>query len=254
MSGGGLPPLKRQSWRGGALIGAGWAVFAGRVGDNRPHRHHALQLVIADPEPVSVWVDGHGLSLTSGLLIAADRRHRVEPGHARLLFVDRESAAGRALSLRCSQGMRLLSPEEAAAVAAAWPRSPAGPLTAVLALFGIRESLDDERAPDADRVARVLASLPARLDQPLSLDILARDAALSASRFRHRARLQVGMPLRPYVRWLRLQRALVLAAAGTSLTHAAVEAGFSDAAHLTRTMQGHFGVAPSDILAALRAS
>lgn len=242
----------RSAWQGDAGLGPGWAVFAGQVGDNRPHRHHALQLVLPVDDAIAVWIDGHGEALTRGVVIAADRAHRLGPGRARLLFVDRESAAGRALSLRCSQGMRLLSADDAAALAAVWPRSATSPLTAVLAVFGIREDTEDAPGPDRDRVARVLASLPNRLDEPLTLDVLAREAALSASRFRHRARQQVGMPLRPYVRWLRLQRALVLAAGGASLTQAAVEAGFSDAAHLTRTMQGHFGVAPSDILAALR--
>ncbi|MAL03739.1 MAG: AraC family transcriptional regulator, partial [Arenimonas sp.] len=36
------------------------------------------------------------------------------------------------------------------------------------------------------------------------------------------------------------------------LTRAAQDAGFADAAHLTRTMQRHFGVAPSDVIQALR--
>jgi AraC-like DNA-binding protein len=60
------------------------------------------------------------------------------------------------------------------------------------------------------------------------------------------------MPLRPYLRWLRLRQALELAAGGTSLTQAAQDAGFSDAAHLTRTMRRHFGVAPSNVVRALR--
>lgn len=246
----GLP--LRAAWQGDAGLGHGWAVFVGRVGDNRPHRHHALQLVLPVDDPIAVWIDGHGEMLTRGVVIAADRAHRLGPGRARLLFVDRESAAGRALSLRCSQGMRSLNVDDAAALSTAWPRSATSPLTAVLAVFGIREDSEDALGPDHDRVARVLASVPNRLDESLTLDVLAREAALSASRFRHRARQQVGMPLRPYVRWLRLQRAMALVATGRSLTQAAADAGFSDAAHLTRTMQAHFGVAPSDILPALR--
>jgi AraC-like DNA-binding protein len=85
------------------------------------------------------------------------------------------------------------------------------------------------------------------------LETLAARAALSPSRFRHRVRELVGMPLRPYLRWLRLRRALMVAASGVSLTRAAQDAGFADAdaAHLTRTMQRHFGVAPSEVVAAL---
>ena len=35
---------------------------------------------------------------------------------------------------------------------------------------------------------------------------------------------------------------------GSSLTDAAVEAGFADAAHFTRTFRGHFGIPPSALL------
>ena len=118
--------------------------------------------------------------------------------------------------------------------------------------MGVQAQEAPPPTPERDRVAKVLSTLPARLDEVLSLERLASAAAMSASRFRHRARAQVGMPLRPYLRWLRLQRALALAVTGVSLTQAAMDAGFSDAAHLTRTMQEHFGVAPSDIVAALR--
>jgi AraC-like DNA-binding protein len=55
----------------------------------------------------------------------------------------------------------------------------------------------------------------------------------------------LGIPLRPYLRWLRFQRAATAIVAGMPLTRAAVEAGFSDAAHMTRTFKQMFGLAPS---------
>jgi AraC-like DNA-binding protein len=60
------------------------------------------------------------------------------------------------------------------------------------------------------------------------------------------------MAVRPYLRWLRLARALQAAARGLSLTDAAHEAGFADAAHFTRTMRRHFGVTPGSMLRSLR--
>ena len=55
----------------------------------------------------------------------------------------------------------------------------------------------------------------------------------------------VGIPLRPYVRWLRLQRAATAIVTGTPLSLAAAEAGFSDAAHMSRTFKQMFGMTPS---------
>jgi AraC-like DNA-binding protein len=55
----------------------------------------------------------------------------------------------------------------------------------------------------------------------------------------------VGLPLRPYLRWLRVQRAAAAIAAGQPLAQAAASAGFSDAAHMSRTFRDMFGLPPS---------
>jgi AraC-like DNA-binding protein len=57
----------------------------------------------------------------------------------------------------------------------------------------------------------------------------------------------VGVPVRPYILWLRLQRAACDLKDGASVTSAAHRAGFSDAAHLTRTFRRMLGVTPSDL-------
>ena len=57
--------------------------------------------------------------------------------------------------------------------------------------------------------------------------------------------------------WLRGDRfpeslMLEALAQGASLTAAAHDAGFTDSAHLTHTFRDHFGLAPTDLLAATR--
>jgi AraC-like DNA-binding protein len=55
----------------------------------------------------------------------------------------------------------------------------------------------------------------------------------------------MGIPLRPYLAWLRLQRAATAIVGGNSLGEAAHAAGFADAAHMSRTFKRMLGVAPS---------
>jgi len=55
----------------------------------------------------------------------------------------------------------------------------------------------------------------------------------------------IGLPLRPYLAWLRLQRAAAGIVSGAPLAQAAVDAGFSDAAHMSRTFRKMLGMAPS---------
>lgn len=252
MSAAGVSQSRRQPWLGGALMGAGWATFAGSVGDNREHAHHALQLVVAETGDIAVWIRGRGEVRAPAILLAADVVHRLHPGPARLLYLDRESHGGRGLSPTCAAGARELSPQERSAVLAAWPRPGQEELWPVLAALGLPTSVSPIDAERDDRVRRLLDALVICVEDDESLTTLAARVALSPSRFRYRVRELVGMPLRPYLRWLRLRRALTVTASGVSLTRAAQDAGFADAAHLTRTMQRHFGVAPSDVVAALR--
>jgi len=99
------------------------------------------------------------------------------------------------------------------------------------------------------RVWRVLTHLRQQrspLDDP-SLKALAGIAGLSESRFMHVFTESVGVPVRPYILWLRLQRAACDLMNGASVTTAAHAAGFSDAAHLTRTFRRMLGVTPTDL-------
>jgi AraC-like DNA-binding protein len=242
----------RTPWHGGALMGAGWATFSGAVGGNREHAHHALQLVVHETGDVSVWIDGRGEVRAPAVLLDADVVHRLYPGPTHLLYLDRQSRAGRLLSPSCVAGTRGLTSFERRAVLDAWPSPTRLDLGPMLVALGLAPSAGSLASDQDDRVQGVLDSLMTRTDWDGTLTTLAAKAALSPSRFRHRVRELIGMPLRPYLRWLRLRRALMLAAGGVSLTRAAQDSGFADAAHLTRTMQRHFGVAPSDVVQALR--
>jgi AraC-like DNA-binding protein len=70
-------------------------------------------------------------------------------------------------------------------------------------------------------------------------------AHLSPSRLTHRFSEEVGIPFRRFVLWLRLRRAAEERAKSTTLTEAAIAAGFSDLSHLNRVCRATFGVSPS---------
>ena len=105
-------------------------------------------------------------------------------------------------------------------------------------------------------VRRVLSRLaePRAVFDDLSLKTLADVAGLSPSRFMHAFTESVGVPVRPYILWLRLQRAACDLKDGASITSAAHRAGFSDAAHMTRTFRRMLGATPSDLALLTRVS
>jgi len=92
------------------------------------------------------------------------------------------------------------------------------------------------------RVRQVLTLVHGRLDCPPTQAEAAKHVGVSASRLGHLFKQQVGLPMRHYILWLRLRRALTEALAGATMTEAAHLAGFSDAAHFARTCQRMFGL------------
>jgi AraC-like DNA-binding protein len=98
-------------------------------------------------------------------------------------------------------------------------------------------------------IIRARAWLTLHLDEDdLSLERVAREAGLSGGRLSHLWSEHLGLGFRPFILWLRLQRAARELASGESLTSAAAAAGFADGAHMARTFRRMFGLAPSDVV------
>jgi AraC-like DNA-binding protein len=187
------------------------------------------------------------------VLVRPDAWHEVNARGTDVLiaFVDAESELGAALAERTASEVAAIPP----ATVAEW-RTHLGDAAASLTAARVepwvtRTLLRDRRPPPIDyRVRRVLRALPGRLaeEEAVSLDAVAASVGLSPSRFMHLFTRSVGVPLRPYVLWLRLQCGARELALGKSVADAAHAAGFSDAAHFTRTFRRMLGATPRQIL------
>jgi len=82
----------------------------------------------------------------------------------------------------------------------------------------------------------------------LSMEDMAEEVNLSASRFSHLFKESVSVPYQRYVLWQRLLFALRELRDGVQLTDVAHSAGFSDSAHFSRTFRKMFGMSPSDLV------
>ena len=184
------------------------------------------------------------------VLVRPDARHEVDARGTNVLliaFVDAESELGAALADRIDGGISSVPVKQVAR----W-RAALGPKITEARVEGWvkKELRNGSRAVKIDpRVRRAIKYLRERLggSHDLSLKALADISGLSASRFMHVFTESVGVPLRPYILWLRLQRASCELMDGASMTAAAHNAGFSDAAHMTRTFRRMLGTTPSDL-------
>lgn len=241
-------PQAPIAWRGAARMGLGWGLFIGAAGDNRPHSHHALQVLLSDT-PKALWTERSGWCSYLGVMIGPELTHALAPGaeDVTLIYVEPESDAGRRLQSTLHAGIRVLSADEVAAIRRDLDRMPEQEPDWLLTTLLTAETQTKAVAAADEVIDRIVSALPMQLTHPVSAAMMARKAGLSSSRFQHRFRACTGLALRPYLRWRRLLVAMAAVMQGETLTGAAVSAGFADAAHFTRTVRRHFGITPSTV-------
>ncbi|MBF6329230.1 helix-turn-helix transcriptional regulator [Nocardia transvalensis] len=213
------------------------------------HAHHSVQVLVARRGEF-VLSDSAGADVVClAAVIPADAAHAMTQGveEGEMVHLAPESDDGSALSRSVAR------PESAAA----WV--DAG--VALAARLGedewwadglpyVRSTVRPRRHPAVTAAARLLPDL---LEAgPVRLRDVSCQVGLSESRLAHLFSEEIGLPFRPYVRWLRMCRAVDLIAAGHSLTDAAHAAGFFDAAHLTRVSNKTFGLSPAALISEMQ--
>lgn len=104
------------------------------------------------------------------------------------------------------------------------------------------EKLNSTMDPRIEKIAKRI-----RLEIPNSIRMkeIGKDFSISEDRLIRLFKENLGIPLRRYLLWVRILRAVKELKAGKNLTEAAHEAGFSDSAHFSRTFKENFGFIPS---------
>ncbi|NVJ15755.1 helix-turn-helix transcriptional regulator [Myxococcus sp. AM010] len=219
------------------------------------HAHHAMHLVLCRQGELSVRAQGRKTAeQAAGVLVGPDLPHALDARGSEvvILFIEPESDDGARLQAALDGPLRLFGTTQRDALLGGLPTAGA---LAHEAVGGWMEStlaaLSGAPEPPRHlhpRVRKLLRHLRAEAaPEDTSLEALAQVAGLSPGRLMHTFTESVGVPLRPYLLWLRLQRAAGAIAAGRTLGDAAHAAGFSDAAHLTRTFRRMFGTTPSSL-------
>ncbi len=227
--------------------------FVGHLGAVDLHRHAAPAVVVGLSRPISFFAKGHEVVEARGAIIVPGVQHELHVGEqqALTLYVEPGSGWARAVMRACGQSafLPLADPEPWCQLADALI---GGALDAGLCNATLTLALDALLTmPLAGRIdARIEHALErCRWGGEEDEALLARRVCLSGSRLRHLFVEDTGTTLSRYRLWCRIRRAVTSALAGQSLTSAAVEAGFFDSAHFSRSFREMFGVSPSAILA-----
>jgi AraC-like DNA-binding protein len=102
------------------------------------------------------------------------------------------------------------------------------------------------------RIALAAARVKADPSGPLDARSLAEGVGLSFHRFLHLFTLECGTPFRRFRMWKRARSFLLHVARDTRMTDVALDVGYPDAAHFSRSIRRCYGLTPSDIAAGSR--
>jgi AraC-like DNA-binding protein len=212
------------------------------------HAHHATQMVVA-PQGLDIEDGAGGRMRARAAVVPPHLSHRHgASAHAAFLFLDGDDVASRELSRdaepRCEtwrrEALEVSVPHEPT------PQQARALIAAILAATGVRPP----PKPRHPATRRMCASLDA--SDHVDLARLSHEAGLSPRQMRHTFARDVGLPMRAYVRWKRLHRAIGAVEEGASLSAAAASAGFADSAHLSRVFRAQFGMTPTQGLGSIR--
>jgi AraC family transcriptional regulator len=246
-----MQPIARgriHCWEGGSL----WIGEAG--GSAQFHDHHALQISLTFSGTIRFKTRQHDWRSFAAAFVPPHLSHAFE-GAAQStaqIFIEPETLEGRALLTRFGrEAITELPVDEVALHAKALRTLRLQEASASALQRAARQFVDGlagaQRPAVVDaRIERTIRSLW-QSDQPVTLGEAAAKVALSPGRFRHLFVEQTGQSFRSYQLWMRLQRAIDIISSGAAATNAAHTAGFSDAAHLTRTFRKMMGIAPTSV-------
>lgn len=225
----------------------GWLVMLPSL-TNRPHQHVAASLLVGLDAPLTVTVDARTYQAVAAVVPPEANQSLHSDGPVAVMHLDPDEPAWRALAAHgplsdtqqqwCREQLRALLDTEPQAALAAF----------VCALRALAKPL-----PLDPRIAAACQQLRSAQELP-SIGVLAAQAGLSESRFRHLFREQMGVTFKRFLLHLKCQRLLALWQHNKSLTELAQDAGFYDQPHLNRTLRAMFDALPSRFIRGMPAT
>ncbi len=221
------------------------------------HQHPMIQLIVSINDSF-LWKDVHGNWIKkNALLVAPNRQHECNASGKELLIIgiDPESIFGQFVLNYYLAAEPLID-------------FPLANIKNFDISHSIRDIEDSNWGQLYDRVKSLfkfnLAELPIKnrdqriknvldyiannIDTKITTELLMNVSYLSESRLLHLFKQEMGLPIRNYILWHRLQLAFKELSNGHSLTKVGYLTGFSDQSHLTRTFVKTIGATPSALL------
>jgi AraC family transcriptional regulator len=253
----GVPASSRWSGTPNWYLWDGGFIALGRSeGIVPPHDHHAIQIVLTVEGSIGIKGKRGDWRMAPGVIVRPDVVHSFDGNGAigAMLFVDPESTEGVWLKTSLRDDITIVPEARVVPCAAELRKFLERPLESLEigalvrhCVQGLCAGAPPSRRLD-ERVTKVLTAIRQSDELRISVEDAAAIAFLSPSRFAHLFKQQVGLPFRRYMLWKKLTRAMLVIGRERTISTAAHEADFADAAHLTRTFYQMFGIPPSVLM------
>ena len=220
-----------------------------RTGHSDPaeHRHMAAHIIISINENMTVLSDGQRF-YCRGIMIPPGIAHSINThNHPALVFLY-DSTTNVATQI---SDIKLLSESDCDRICSLFSEFEMDGSShaylffekSLLAMLGLESGchVTDKRILSAMKKIRY------ELSEPLSCRDIADTVCLSQSRFSHLFRQQVGMTFAAYLVYQRILYVYTKILAGSSITEAALESGFSSSTHFAEVNRRVFGLSASSI-------
>lgn len=217
----------------------------------RTSRHAAALLLSTDGRPFTLQGDTERIEACAAFVPPLAWRSleardvglvsiNVTPGHA--FYADLRRRGGSAMQALAAEPFAPLQAQLRQAY-----RGELGIAEAAALLEGgvavLRDLLPGRRNAPSRQSTELLSMIVA--DPDLTLPEVAERSGLSYDRASHALRQALGLSLKSYQCWRKMNDASVALFTGMSMTEVAHAAGFADSAHLSRTFKQQLGLSPS---------
>ena len=243
-------PEPKSRWQGGLVLGQGMVTYFGAGASAAAHRHDAVQIIVGLDYLLDLTIEGVAMQLRAAVVPVRLEHSLVSTGRTAVILAEPFGRMGEALTAlgRECNGQDVwpqlseIADQEFRDVADLETWS----ITVIETLPGMAYA--EAWAKLRPAILQVRRYVEEHLDEVPRLAEIAEALGFSERQMRRIIDEELGMPFRRYVLWRRLRIAALQVHGGADLTTAAMEAGFSDSAHLSRVFRQMFGMAPSDVL------
>ncbi|MEI7014599.1 helix-turn-helix domain-containing protein [Leptospira licerasiae] len=221
------------------------------------HKHHALQISISLSESLQFSTNKNEMIKSFGIIISPNQFHALRSeGSVLSIYLAPESRLARDLMEKFGPGISSLKIKQIESIKELnsilrTKLIDCGQLYAKLLeklsfLSGQQNKPITQIDPRITHAATIIYKSIEACEK-ISARSIGNSVGLSMGRIVHLFSKQIGIPIRSFILWERIQFAIRLILEGAPLTEAAHQAGFADQAHLSRTFRATFGITASGV-------